>query len=120
MIDQHRNMETIHLLPSFKEEPKYLACSVNLLGFENAKSRFEPVTFGFSDLPEREADALLIRPPRLVAVLLAEMFGKLLASGAPGWSGSGMTGTEKALRPITSEGFVVRQITPKNGRETCK
>ena len=33
---------------------------------ENAMSRFEPVTFRFPDLPEWEADALLIQPPRPV------------------------------------------------------
>ena len=35
-------------------------------GFENARSGFETATIGFPDLPEREAEALLIRPPRLV------------------------------------------------------
>ena len=30
------------------------------------RSRFEPVTFEFPDLPEQEANALLIRLPRLV------------------------------------------------------
>ena len=32
----------------------------------DARSGFEPATFGFPDVPEQEADALLIRPPRLV------------------------------------------------------
>ena len=30
------------------------------------RSGFKTVTFGFADLPEQEAGALLIRPPRLV------------------------------------------------------
>ena len=34
-------------------------------GFENAKFGLEPTTFGFANLPKRDADALLIRPPRL-------------------------------------------------------
>ena len=33
---------------------------------KTVRSRFEPITFRFLDLPEREADALLIRPPQLV------------------------------------------------------
>ena len=31
-------------------------------------SELEPTTFGFLDLPERNVDALLIRPPQLVFV----------------------------------------------------
>ena len=35
------------------------------------KSGFEPVIFGFPDLPKQEADALLIQQPRLVLNTLA-------------------------------------------------
>ena len=35
-------------------------------GFETTRSRFEPTTFRFPDLPEWEVDVLLIRPPQLV------------------------------------------------------
>ena len=35
------------------------------MGSKTARSRLEPATFGFSDLPEREAGALLIQTPRL-------------------------------------------------------
>ena len=35
-------------------------------GLKNVRSSFKLAIFRFSDLPEREADALLIRPPRLV------------------------------------------------------
>ena len=35
-------------------------------GFEPVGSGLEPMTFGFPNLPEREAGALLIQPPRLV------------------------------------------------------
>ena len=35
---------------------------------KTARSGFEPATLGFSDLPELEADALLIRPHRLLLV----------------------------------------------------
>ena len=35
-------------------------------GFETMRFGFEPVTFGFPDQPEWEADTLIIRPARLV------------------------------------------------------
>ena len=35
-------------------------------GLENARSRIATTTFGFPDLPEQEADTLLIRPFQLV------------------------------------------------------
>ena len=38
---------------------------------KTARSRLEPATFGFPNLSEREAGALLIRPPRLVPEMLA-------------------------------------------------
>ena len=38
-------------------------------GSKTARSGFEPATFGFPVLPEKEADALLVRPPRLVMIL---------------------------------------------------
>ena len=38
------------------------------IGFENVRSRLETTTFGFPDLPEQEADALLSWPPRLAGV----------------------------------------------------
>ena len=43
-------------------------------GFENARSRFKPVPLRFADLPEREADALFIRPPRLVLMSMVRKF----------------------------------------------
>ena len=42
---------------------------------KTARSEFESGTFGFPDLPEREVDALLIQPPRLV---LKQMDGHLV------------------------------------------
>ena len=42
---------------------------LTLLVLENVRSRHEPMTFKFPDLPEWEVDALLIRPPRLVSFL---------------------------------------------------
>ena len=39
-------------------------------GFKNARSRFDHVTFGFHDLSEEEADALLIQPPGLVGIIM--------------------------------------------------
>ena len=38
-------------------------------GSKTVRSGFQPATFGFPDLPELEADALLIRPPWLVMPL---------------------------------------------------
>ena len=38
-------------------------------GRKRARYRLKPVTFGFPDLPEREAGTLLIRPPQCFVVL---------------------------------------------------
>ena len=49
--------------------------SINILsigftrpGLENVMSGFEHANSRFSDLPEQEADALLIRPPQLLYI----------------------------------------------------
>ena len=39
-------------------------------GLEPATFRFEPVRFGFPDLPAWQMDALLIQPPCLVSLVL--------------------------------------------------
>ena len=42
-------------------------------GFENCEVWIRSCVFGFPNLPEQEADALLIRPPRLVQVQSVRM-----------------------------------------------
>ena len=45
-------------MPSARTGINFKVIGLTQPGFENVRSRFEPTTFGFAELPEREADAL--------------------------------------------------------------